>query len=74
MVFLLFYYVSHDQMGIPIPPSHQAQTLSGGSPELREVLQLRVTSLAEELMKHDVELQVPGGMDGEFGWRQDGAP
>lgn len=35
----------------------QAQTLSGGSPELREVLQLRVTSLAEELMKHDVELQ-----------------
>lgn len=31
--------------------------VSGGSAELREVLQQRVTRLAEELMKHDVELQ-----------------
>ena len=48
----------------PHPSRGCCQAPSGGSAELREVLQQRVTRLAEELMKHDVELQDLGISDG----------
>ena len=65
MGFMLPYIPYMEHMGdIPMifpsspHPSRGCQAgVPGGSSELREVLQQRVTRLAEELMKHDVELQ-----------------
>ena len=54
-IWVIFPWYSHHP---PIQVAGAARlAFSGGSAELREVLQQRVTRLAEELMKHDVELQ-----------------
>ena len=54
---MIFPSSPHLNRGCQAPLSGLSGGVRGGSEELREVLQQRVTRLGEELMKHDVELQ-----------------